>query len=285
MIRALSTLSRLNLHDDERLVPEAQMGTEIPRLIHQTFANRALPAPLEENVDRLRAANPGWRHTLYDDAGIEAFIADAYGDEMLGRYRRINPVYGAARADLFRYLLLYRRGGVYLDIKSNTRVPLDSLLRPDDRYLLARWSRSEGERWSDWGRHPELRAFGGELQQWHIVCVPGHPFLRRVIARVLANIERYRPLVDGIGFNGVLRVTGPIAYTLAVAPIVSRHPHRLLDDEPQPPLVYDAVTDGRRPINHYSRQKQPVVRASPLTTGVVVAAVTLKRTLRPSTSS
>lgn len=76
--------------------------------------------------------NPGWEHRLYDDADIEAFIRESYGDEILAYYHRIDRRYGAARADLFRYLLLYRLGGVYLDIKSTTVRPLDEVLRPDE---------------------------------------------------------------------------------------------------------------------------------------------------------
>ena len=49
------------------------------------------------------------------------YIRREYGESILSCYLRIDPVYGAARADLFRYLLLYRTGGVYLDIKSAAR--------------------------------------------------------------------------------------------------------------------------------------------------------------------
>ena len=35
-------------------------------------------------------------------------------------------------ADVFRYLAVYREGGVYLDVKSTVTCPLDEVLSPDD---------------------------------------------------------------------------------------------------------------------------------------------------------
>ena len=64
-----------------------------------------------------------------DDADINEYIGRAYGERLLGEFNRISPSYGATRADFFRYLLLYREGGVYLDIKSSMERPLDEVLQ------------------------------------------------------------------------------------------------------------------------------------------------------------
>ena len=84
----------------------------IPRQIYQTYSSHDLPAALADNVARLRAINPTWGHTLFDDADIEAFIRQHYGEQMLASYHRIHPSYGANRADLFRYLLIYKMAGL-----------------------------------------------------------------------------------------------------------------------------------------------------------------------------
>ncbi len=81
---------------------------EIPRLIHQTFSTKDVPAEIRQNIASLQALNPGWSYALYDDADIVEYIRNHFGQEVLKRYLSINPLYGAARADLFRYLLLYK---------------------------------------------------------------------------------------------------------------------------------------------------------------------------------
>src|SRR5690606_8039351 len=106
----------------------------------QTYLSlAALPPELNDNMAHLRALNPGWELRFYDDDAVEAFIARHYGAKVLAIYHRINPNYGAVRADLFRYLLIYREGGVYLDIKASMNSPLDEVLAKNDRYLLSFW--------------------------------------------------------------------------------------------------------------------------------------------------
>src|SRR5665213_1678332 len=98
----------------------------IPRIIHQTVPDKNNMRPeFRDNVSRLQSLNKNWEHRLYDDQEIRDFIVDSYGSETIDYYERINPLYGAARADFFRYLLLYKFGGVYLDIKSTASKSLD----------------------------------------------------------------------------------------------------------------------------------------------------------------
>jgi mannosyltransferase OCH1-like enzyme len=181
---------------------------------------------------------------------------------VLQRFLRIDARYGAARADLFRYLLMYKVGGVYLDIKSGAAQPFDSVLRADDRFVLSYWDASNAA--SGWGQHYELRDIAaGELQQWHIICAPGHPFMHAVIETVLANIDTYVPSLHGVGKNGVLRVTGPIAYTRAIHRILHQHPHRIADSARDLGLTYNIYRNQSHETafkSHYSVQVHPLVQ-------------------------
>ncbi len=220
----------------------------IPKLIHQTVASKdGLHPAYIANIAALRERNPGWEHRLYDDRDIEAFIAGNYDPSVLAAYRRLNPVFGAARADLFRYLLLYKQGGVYLDIKSTVTTPLDEILKPNDAYLLSHW------RDPRWGRYPELGP-DGEFQQWHIVAEPSHPFLAAVIKRVQDNIASYFPARDGSGRIALFRLTGPIAYTQAIEPIRARQPYRLVEAE-ELGFVYTIFGSDDAPGGHMYIQK------------------------------
>ena len=208
-------------------LPEVRAGDVIPRIIHQTHYTADFPQELKDSIAALRAANPGWDYRFYGDSDIEQFIRKEYSDDFFRFYCRIDPSYGAARADLFRYLLMYKVGGVYLDIKSIFTRPIDEILRPGDRYLLAGWHNAQGEEFAGWGTSPEVRKIlPSEYQQWHIVAAPGHPFLRAVINKVLINIESYRPWRHGVGYEGVYAITGPVAYTLAIHPLIQHHRYR-----------------------------------------------------------
>jgi inositol phosphorylceramide mannosyltransferase catalytic subunit len=261
--------SKRQIPSTSDLLPVFPTGAAIPRIIHQTYADahESMPFILEENVRKIKALNPGWEHRLYDDDDIAEFIESTYGSRVLDYYQRINVKYGAARADLFRYLLVYRHGGVYLDIKASLEKPLDSVLLPDDVYLLSRWRNRKGEEFEGWGIHNRLRQFGRqEFQQWHIIAAPGHAFLKAVIERVLHNIDCYSPAWDDTGRSGVLGLTGPIAYTLAITPLLDQYPHRLVGSHDELGLVYSvftaAVWEAHKVVfkYHYTDLTEPVVK-------------------------
>ena len=235
----------------------------IPKIIHQTYASANFPAEIAANIERLQAMNPGWQYAFYDDAAIEVFIRRYYDLDMLALYQRINPVYGAARADFFRYLLVYQFGGVYLDIKSTALQPLDTLIAPQDRYVLAYWPNAQGEPFEGWGLYEAPPEFPrGEFQNWHIMAEPHHPFLRGVIAQVITNIRAYSVDVYGVGQLGVLRTTGPFAYTHGIRPYLNSCPHRLAGSHVDLGLAYSMLQgDSHKQLfkAHYTALSEPVV--------------------------
>lgn len=241
-------------------VPLFPRRRSITRTIHQTFPTHTLPDGIADAVRQLRDMNPDYDYILWSDKDVLDFIYDTYGYGILSAYLRINRLYGAGRADIFRYLCVYKFGGVYLDIKSGTTRPLSSIIRDDDEYLLSHWDNSAGTSTAGFGRWPEVSQVpGGEYEQWHIIAAQGHPFLERVIDRVLCNIEMYDPGRDGVGKRGVIKVTGPIAYTLAIWDIVADHPHRIIRSQSEG-LVYKTVDDHKRLFEvHYSQVDRPVV--------------------------
>jgi mannosyltransferase OCH1-like enzyme len=241
----------------------------IPKTIHQTLPDKHnCPSAVDTNIAALQNLNPAWRHVLHDDADILRFIQSHYGDSVLKSYNSINPLYGAARADLFRYLLMYKMGGVYLDVKSGCAQPLDSFIRDDDVLLLSRWQSKPGEAFEGWGSHID-DGVPNEIQNWHIICQPGHPLLKAVINAVLNNVHGYSMRAQGVGKFGVLRTTGPIAYTKAIEPLLCQHPHRFFDSHAAG-LLYTALALPKGTASHtslfkrhYTRVKLPLVSSGP----------------------
>ena len=254
---------KLNEGPAIRAIAPVAPGSEIPRILHQTYQSRDLSTELQLRMSALIEGNPGWEHRFYDDRDIDEFIAREYGSEILLAYRRIDPEYGAARADLFRYLVMYKVGGVYIDIKSGAAKPLEQIVSPSDHFVLSKWRNAPGEPHAGFGIHSALAALsGGEFQQWYLAARPGHPFLKAVIERVLTNIDAYRPWRHGVGRYAVLAVTGPIAYTLAIQPLLALHPHRLEADERSVGFVYSNMLPSAHEMlftRHYSRSRRPVV--------------------------
>ena len=260
---------------------------KIAKAIHLTFPRKFdLPLAIAENIAAIRLANPDYSVNIYDDQDVHAFIANEFDSVILQYFERINPIYGAARADFFRYLCIYKLGGIYIDIKAHAQRPFSTVLRDDDQFLLGQWDPDvEGGRFSTWGLGvPELP--GGEFQQWHVIAAAGHPFLKAIILKILSNIDNYQPFRDGVGEFGVIRTTGPIAYTKAILPLLDIHPHRRIWVETDLGLHYSIYGQQIGAIespqaqqaphrqhfpNHYTRQTAPLISTGWLIDGSFIA--------------
>lgn len=242
----------------------------LPKIIHQTYPDRQPPSMYQQNIERIKQLSPGWQYRLYDDQDIQDYIAKHF-PALLGYYNRIDARYGAARADLFRYLVIYNEGGIYLDIKSSITRPLDEAFPEQETYFLSHWKQRPKDRYGDlnilddkgnvlfpW---PER----GEFQQWFIVSPPRHPFLQQIIEKVCGNIDRYSRITGEVGKGGVLKLTGPIAYTHAILPIINTVDHSIIDVEDDLGFQYSFLQSFNQhktsfPIKHYSRLKRPIIK-------------------------
>lgn len=259
----------LNKPLDRGLVRERDFEKPLPKIIHQIAINYThLPEEIKSNIESIKALNPEWEYRYYDDDAIQAYLTKHY-PEVIKLYNQISPVYGAAKADLFRYLLLYNDGGVYLDLKSTMTKSLDDILNPEDSYLLSHWKNGTGEIHDGMGLHHVVRTHNhrGEFQQWFIISAKGHPFLKAVIENVCNNIKHYNPILHYVGGWGVLNVTGPIAYTLAINSVKDRWPYRLVDTNEDVSFVYSIYElqglefrHHKKLKKHYTESTEPIVK-------------------------
>jgi len=258
--------------------PTFPRGAQIPQVVHQTFRTRRLKPELAASVEEMRRRNPNWDYRFYDDNDLHDYVSRHYGPDFVSYFEAINDRYAPAKADLFRYLLMYREGGLYLDIKSQATRPLDEVIDRSDQFLISQWRNGPDSRYRTWGLHSELRNVpGGEYQQWFILAAPGHPFLRAAIESVLRNLRRYNPVRYGVGKQAVLRTTGPIAYTLAIAAIRTQHPHRMVDSSADLGFRYSIYADDDHQAalgDHYSNLEEALVGNHPLTP----VAISVRRT-------
>ncbi len=266
----------LNQVTDAGFVRIIEKSEEIPKIIHQTYFTNQFSPEIKANIKKLKDENPDWEYRFYDDSDIQTFIKSNF-PEIIEIYNKINPKYGAARADLFRYLVMYKDGGVYLDIKSSLSKPLNEIIKPNDQYILAYWLYSE----NPGSRHTFIPDSNGEFQQWHIICSRGHPFLEAVIQTVCRNIQTYNVWSHEVGMMGVLKLTGPIAYSNSILPILHLHKHKIGFDVDFG-LTYSIFNNDhnnhqRLFKTHYKKLDEPILVQSMLIKFIYPVFVKLKK--------
>lgn len=239
---------------------------KIPRVVHQIYTQGAdaIPECVREVMKRNRVSNPEYKFRLYDIKDIERYIRKHTTPDVYHAFRLLNPKCHACVADLFRYIVVYREGGVYLDIKSEIRTPLRKWVK--NKIHLSTWpwySHSHLEQ-----HYPKDFAFltnNRELNQSVLMYPPKHPVLKDVIIEVVKRIQEAHN--DPTKRQSVLRITGPHVYTEVVAKHVEdvdiqvhQHNDHMFDGN----IVYDGTRGCyhdfiKRSNNSWQKMSKPFV--------------------------
>jgi len=88
----------------------------IPLHIYQVWHDfKEMPKAVKESTQLIKEQNQEFEHHLYDEPMCRAFIKDNFPKKVVDAYDSIVP--HAIKADLWRYCILYKKGGIYLDSK------------------------------------------------------------------------------------------------------------------------------------------------------------------------
>ena len=87
----------------------------IPLNLYQTWHTKNLPEFMKKNIENTKVCNPEFNHVLYDDNDCREFLKKNFHPIILRAFDSLVP--GAYKADLWRYCILYKNGGIYMDIK------------------------------------------------------------------------------------------------------------------------------------------------------------------------
>jgi hypothetical protein len=101
---------------------EHRIVSGVPLVIYQSWYTNKVPAKMKENIYRLIERNPEFDYKLYSDEASFKFIKANFSADVANAFNTLKP--GAYKSDLWRYCILYKNGGVYLDIKCFSVKPL-----------------------------------------------------------------------------------------------------------------------------------------------------------------
>ncbi|ASW73224.1 glycosyl transferase [Chryseobacterium piperi] len=178
----------------------------IPKQIFQTFKSKKLPWLTQWYIWNMKRKNPEYDYFFYDDNDIQKFIEDEFPPEYIENYNKLTI--GAAKADFFRYAILYKKGGVYLDIDSAITKPLRQLINEDDEAVISK------------ERHEGLYV------QWALIFNKNHPFLKKTLELMLDNIKTHRYP------NNIHATTGPTVFSNGIKQSLAEKPsipHRIFN--------------------------------------------------------
>jgi mannosyltransferase OCH1-like enzyme len=180
----------------------------IPKVVHHIWIGGPLPGHLSDCVDSWRTHHPSWDHRLWGDGDLD-WLAHR---DLYDRAPNLVPrdAVGQLRADIARFEILHRYGGLYADCDTIALRPVDDALTGHDA-----WAAAEDTHW---------------VGNTYLACTPGHPVMADLVNGLRASITAQR----GRRPN---RMTGPQYLT----PIWRRHGCHIAEQQLWFPYSYADV--------------------------------------------
>jgi len=175
----------------------------IPLKLHLFWHDKILPPKMQQNVELLRETNPEFEVIVYDNEMAREYIKAHFLGEVLRAYDTLIPF--AFKSDLFRYCVVYKEGGIYLDIK----------FEPINGFKLMQFVKYR----QVWGSEVANLVNNGIF-----MSVPGSPILREAIAMIKYNVANRR-----LG-KWPMSVTGPCLLTNAFFSILGKNAMSIFGD-------------------------------------------------------
>lgn len=181
-------------------------GPRIPYVVHQMWKSAALETHSQDAVECaaiLKSMSPDFLYILWTDWQIMDLIKSRYPGHF-NYFLKLNL--NIKRADVARYLILHRFGGLYVDLDVELRAPASQLLNPPTVTFMSYRSKEF-----------ELKSIEPFAGNALFACTPKSPIMRAVLHQVMTHSNQAS--TDVIG---VLRHTGPLALGLVVSRFIIR---------------------------------------------------------------
>jgi mannosyltransferase OCH1-like enzyme len=164
---------------------------EIPKVVYQTWRTKTdIPDIIQKQREEMMNLNSNYEFKLYDDLDMEKFVHENFDGDIVECWNKLNIM--TAKADFWRYLILYKYGGIYLDFDSIPLINFDKIIKIEYDSII--------------GIEKNLEY----CAQFVLFFCKNHPILKETINEIIKNIK------NGGLENSVWHTTGPLPFTIAI---------------------------------------------------------------------
>tara|TARA_B100001175_G_C19478176_1_gene625551 strand:- start:424 stop:1350 length:927 start_codon:yes stop_codon:yes gene_type:complete len=251
-------------HDEEykrNLLIQNREIHNIPNNIFQIYINNdKIPNEIVSNINFIKNNNKGWKYYLITDKNVNMWFKDMNDPTFKIIYDDISVSYPAAKCDLLRYLLMKHYGGVYLDIKSSSKYPLDDIIEP--KIMLFNWCFFHTKFVNICGLSgsKRKRKTDNEIAQWVLIYPKGHFFIDAVLKRLKVVYNEYKN--DKNINQCIYHFTGPDNYTDSVSELANSENSILYPSFVDKGLEYNSLSSSHMCYSkgkHYLNVKGKII--------------------------
>jgi len=204
--------------------------------IWQTTGPKTLTKEQASDIASWREKHPFFSFTLMTDEQGDSFVSEQFSNrsDIVDLFLRL-PI-PIVKADLFRYLALVAKGGIYADIDVFCERPISAWLPQENANLIDSVSLIVGLEF-DFDFRGEGAEVASQFANWIIASKLGNKHLMHVIDTAVAGIyaiaEKNNVDLEHLDlwmFPDVVNIAGPKRMTIGILESLSEDMKRLVDD-------------------------------------------------------
>ena len=156
----------------------------VSKIIWQTNYTNKVSLPIKAAWCWNRLLSRSYQYFFHSTEDRLAFVEQNFPGKPTELYNRLTI--GAAQADLWRLMVLYKHGGVYMDIDSHLVWPLNRFIEDGTSEIFLRYKSKDAT-------------------NYFIASAPSNPNIKALLVEVLYRIENSQS-------NNVYEITGPSVF-------------------------------------------------------------------------
>ena len=99
----------------------------IPKIIYRSWKTQNFHPKIDKQIKKMLDLNKDYEQVIYTDEQVNDYVLSNYDSEVYSAFNKLTVM--TAKVDFWRYLILYQKGGIYLDIDSTINSKISTFLK------------------------------------------------------------------------------------------------------------------------------------------------------------
>ena len=206
----------------DRLSARPSSISVIPKKVYQTWEYRTLGKTHYKQIEKFRDLNPEFDFIFFDAKQRDEYMEKHYAQHPIAKVYR-SGLFGMVKADIWRYCILWERGGLYFDSNRWCTVPLRSLFSDNTRALIS-FESNVSPLLPSPAVAKLLTLPHNNILSWALFYEKGHPFLQKMIENIVDYYPFFQKRIFDSPKQAILKLTGPLMLTKSIYEALEKDP-------------------------------------------------------------
>ena len=195
----------------EDQIIKSKLQQNIPPMVYQTWIEKYFGRTHFNSLKNFRSLNPDLSFKIYTDQDMNQYMENNWKNNDIYKIYK-NSLIGPLKTDIFRYCILYERGGYYFDISRSCKIPLNKLHDKETNMVIS-YEDTECYIPPNHQKIFKLQRPFNHFLQWGLAFEKKHKFLEILLNEIVKNYTFFKGKVFENPKLAILNFTGPGMYT------------------------------------------------------------------------